>query len=176
MHIKTCIALGLVVALAACGKSGQHNGATGGGSSAVQMQPGEWELTFETVNVTGTGLPPAYAAAMKAHKITKRDCLTPEEAANPMGKIVEAQKNGQCDYSGFSIANGRIQGTITCGGGPGKAPGKMTMTMNGQYDGQNYAYTSSMTSAGQGMNMTIDSRSVAHRVGDCPAGSADNAQ
>jgi hypothetical protein len=112
---------------------------------------------------------------MKGHKVTKRNCLTPEEAANPMGKIVEAQKDGRCDYSGFNIANGRIQGTITCGGGA-KAPGKMTMTMNGQYDGQNYAYTSSMTNAGQGVNMTIESRSVAHRVGDCPAGGGDNSQ
>ena len=181
MRIKACVAIGLVLALAACGKSADRNGTKGGGGSAaagaasgaVSIQPGEWEMTYETVNVTGAGLPPAYAAQMKGHKVTSRNCITPEEAARPM-KMMETQKDGNCNYSGFSIAGGRIQGTISCGGG--KTPGKMTMTMNGQYDAQNYAYTSSMTNEGQGMNMTIESRAAAHRVGECPAGAAGNAQ
>jgi hypothetical protein len=181
MRARTCVAIGLVLALAACGKSGDRNGSKSGGGSAaaggasgpVSIQPGEWEMTYETVNVTGAGLPPAYAATMKGHKVTKRDCITPEEAARPM-KMMETQKDGNCNYSGFNIANGRIQGTISCGGG--KTPAKMTMTMNGQYDGQNYAYTSTMTTEGQGMNMTIESRAAAHRVGECPAGGAENGQ
>ena len=111
---------------------------------------------------------------MKGHKVTRRDCITPEQAAQPMKKMMEAQQKGECDYKGFSIANGHIQGTVTCGGG--NRPGKMTMAMDGQYDAQNYAYTSSMTSEGQGMNMTIRSKSVAHRVGECPAGGKDEAK
>lgn len=169
------VATGLVVALAACGKAGnQGNQSTGAGpaaAAAVQIQPGEWEMAYETVNVSGAGLPPAVAAAMKGHKATRRYCITPEEAARPMRKMMESQQKGECDYKNFSIANGQIQGTVTCGGGG--RPGKMTMSMNGQYGGQSYAYTSTMTSEGQGMNMTIESRTVAHRVGDCPAGGKD---
>jgi len=175
------IAGSLVLALAACNKSGQQNasagGSGGGGSSAPsilsgasQMQPGLWEMSYETTNVTGAGIPAAYLAQMKGHKETRRDCITPEQAAHPMAKMVEAQQKGQCNFSGFSIAGGRIQGTVTCG--DSKTPGKMTMTMNGQYDATNYAYTNRMTTEGRGMNMTIESQAVAHRVGDCPAGGA----
>ncbi|MDB5693975.1 MAG: hypothetical protein JWO81_3038 [Alphaproteobacteria bacterium] len=182
MRARTCVAIGLALALVACGKSGGQNGAKGaagsaapaGVSGAVNIQPGEWETISEVTNVNGAGLPPAYAATMKGQKSTRRSCITPEEAARPMGKMMEAQKNNACNYSNFSIAGGHIQGSISCGGG--KTASKMTMTMNGQYDAQNYTYTSSMTNEGQGMNMTIETRAAAHRVGDCPAGGAENGQ
>jgi hypothetical protein len=180
MRATYCVAMGLVLALGACGKAGNGSKAGGGGSSilggsgAATIQPGLWEMSAES-NVSGAGLPPGYAQMMKGHKDTKRDCITPEEAASP-AKMMKSGKDGNCDYSGFSFGNGHIQGTITCGGGPGKTGGKATMTMNGQYDAQNYAYTSTMTSEGQGMNMTIETKAVAHRVGDCPAGGAGNSQ
>src|ERR1700684_1398377 len=171
MDKRIYLAAGLAVALAACGKSGGGAQSAAGGP-AVQMQPGEWEMTVETVNLSGAGLPPAYAAQMKGHKITTRNCITPEEAAHPMAKMTQDRKNDQCNYSGFSFADGRIQGIISCGAGGGA--GKTTMSMNGQYDGQNYAYTSRMTSEGRGMDMTIDSKATGHRVGDCPAGGKDD--
>src|SRR3954468_13507325 len=172
MKGKFLVAGSLVVALAACNKSGQQNAANGGnaaaGSSApaaiasgtATLQPGLWEVNSEA-NVSGANLPPAYAAMMKSHKNTRRDCITPEEAARPVNLVKE--KNAACDYSGFSFSNGRVQGTITCGSPGG---GKMSMTMNGQYDAQNYAYTSTMTNQQQGMNMTIETKAIGHRVGD----------
>ena len=179
MNGKVLIAGSLVLALAACNKSSQQNAANGGGaggsastaapSGAVTVQPGLWEVSYEA-NVTGTNLPPAAAAAMKGHKDTKRDCITPEEASRPVNMM--KKNDASCDYSHFSFGNGRIQGTITCGGK--QAGGQTTMTMNGQYDAQNYAYTSTMSSAGQGMNMTIETKAVGHRVGDCPAGGANS--
>ena len=137
-------------------------------SGAATLQPGLWEVSSEA-NVTGANLPPAYAAMLKGHKTTRRDCITPEEAAQPV-KLVK-EKNAACDYSGFTFANGRVQGTITCSG---KGGSKMNMTMNGQYDAQNYAYTNTMTSQQQGMNMTIETKAIGHRVGDCPAGGGDS--
>src|SRR5437588_164928 len=124
MRKTVCIAVSLVAALAACGKSGgQGNGsqsAAGGNpvatASDIQIQPGEWEVAYETTDISGPALPPGYAAAMKGHKVTRRDCITPEQAAQPMKKMMEAQQKGECDYKGFSIANGHIQGTVTCGG------------------------------------------------------------
>ena len=180
MNGKVLIAGSLVLALAACNKSGQQNAAAGGSgggsapaataSGAATIQPGLWEVSYEA-NMSGANLPPAAAAAMKGHKDTKRDCITPEEAAQPVNMMKD--KNAACDYSHFSFGNGRIEGTITCGGKG--AAGQTSMTMNGQYDAQNYAYTSTMTSAGQGMNMTVETKAIGHRVGDCPAG-GENAQ
>jgi hypothetical protein len=180
MKGKILVAGSLVVALAACNKSGQQNAANGGNSAAgtsapaaiasgaTTVQPGLWEVSYEA-NVTGANLPPAYAAAMKGHKDTKRDCITPEEAAQPVNMMKD--KDAACDYSGFSFGNGRIQGTITCGD-KGKGGGKTSMTMNGQYDAQNYAYTSTMSSNAGGMNMTVETKAIGHRIGECPAGGA----
>lgn len=183
MHIKALATAGLVLALAACGKSGQQNATAGAGngggsassstapavaSGAATMQPGLWEVSYEA-NVSGANLPPAVAAQMASHKDTKRSCITPEQAAHPLNVVKQA--NQACDYSGFTIGNGRMQGTVTCSG---KGRGKMTMTMDGQYDAQNYAYTSTITNQAQGMNMTIETKAVAHRVGECPAGGAED--
>ena len=179
MNGKVLIAGSLVLVLAACNKSGDQNaaaGGTGGGSApaatassgAATVQPGLWEVSVEA-NVSGANLPPALAAAMKSHKTTRRDCITPEEAARPVNMVKD--KNAACDYSHFSFGGGRIQGTITCGGKG--AAGQTTMTMNGQYDAQNYAYTSTMTNSGQGMNMTVETKAIGHRVGECPAGGED---
>ena len=181
MNSKLLIAGSLVLALAACNKSGQQNAANGGAngsassteapaaaSGATMVQPGLWEVSYEA-NVSGANLPPAYAAAMKSHKETKRDCITPEEAAKPIN-MMKSSKDDSCDYSKFTLANGRMQGTITCGDKGGK--GQASMTMNGQYDAQNYAYTSTMTSNAGGMNMTIETKAIGHRVGECPAGGA----
>jgi len=183
MHAKVCLAIGLVVALAACGKSGGQNSSGGstapaggstapaGGSAAVSIQPGEWEMTYETVDIDAPGMPPAYAAQMKGHKVTRRDCITPEEAARPLTKMME-NKDNRCDYSGFTFGGGHIQGTISCGGG--KSPGKVTMTTSGQYDGQTYAYTSNMTMTGPRGDMKVESRATGHRVGECPAGGRED--
>ena len=170
------MAASLVVALAACGKSANQGNQSGTAPAAaaaadVQMQPGEWEMVVETVNVSGTALPPNYAEAMKGHKVTRRHCITPEEAAHPMRKMMESQQKGQCDFKGLTIANGQIQGSATCGGG--NRPGKMTMSMNGQFDAQSFAYTSKISNEGPGMTITIESRAAGHRVGECPAGAKD---
>jgi hypothetical protein len=180
MNGKVLIAGSLVLALAACNKSNPQNAAGSGTgaagsapgavSGAATIQPGLWEVSIET-NISGANLPPAYAAAMKGHKTTRRDCITPEEAARPVNMMKD--KDAACDYSGFTFGGGRIQGTITCGGKG--AAGKTSMTMNGQYDAQNYAYTSTMTNQAQGMNMTAETKAIGHRVGDCPAG-GENAQ
>lgn len=185
MTSKLLIAGSLVVALAACNKSAPQNetaNAAAGGetasstapaapaaaSGAATVQPGLWEITYEA-NVSGANLPPAVAAQMKSHKNTKRDCITPEQAAQPVNMMKD--KGAACDYSGFHFGNGVIQGTITCGGKG--AAGKTSMTMNGQYDAQHYAYTSTMTNQAGGMNMTIETKAVGRRVGECPAGGAE---
>jgi hypothetical protein len=177
MNGKVLIAGSLVLALAACNKSGQQNAANGNASApsaaapaaasgAATVQPGLWEVSYEA-NVSGANLPPAYAAALKSHKDTKRDCITPEQAAQPVNMMKD--KGSACDYSHFSFAGGHIQGTITCAG---KGADKTSMTMNGQYDAQNYAYTTTMTNQQQGMTMTIETKAIGHRVGECPAGGA----
>ena len=183
MTSKLLISAGLIMALAACGKSGQQSAANGsaaaGGGSAPtaaasagsgggKLQPGLWEVNYET-KATGANLPPAALAAMN-HKATTHNCITPEQAAQPLNIV--KQKDQSCDFSSFNIGGGRIRGSVTCAG-KGRG-GKSTMTMDGQYDSQSYAYTSTVTMHDQGIDMVIESKAVGHRVGECPAGGADN--
>jgi hypothetical protein len=186
------ISAGLVLALAACGKSGQTGGngaaaATGNGAAAtapapssapasgvktasLQIQPGEWEVTEETVNASGTGPAAAYLARMKGHTRTSRECITPEEASKPV--ILSQNHDNQCDYSHFTFGGGAIKGTISCNDKQNN--GSITMTMDGHYSAQSYDMTTSMAMTMQGGSTRIDARRTAHRVGDCAAGGKDS--
>jgi hypothetical protein len=175
MRKTTFAAAAGLIALAGCGGKDQPAGngaaAAGGGSAApaassaaAQIDPGEWEVAFET-SMTGTGLPPAALEAMKSHKETKRQCITPEQARRPM----DTDRDKNCDYSKFSMGGGRISGIVTCNGGGNKA----TMAMEGQFTPQTYEYTMTMNNKGQGADLTTRIRAVGHRVGDCKAGEAE---
>jgi len=176
MHIRSCIAAAGLLALAACGSSGtksDENGsaaAKGGGApaGAVKLQPGQWEMTMETLNVTAPGLPPAILASMKRPKVTTQNCMTPEDAEGPNGKFLSGGDQGNCTHEGFTMAGGRLHGSTTCTA-PGGA-GKTTMAMDGQYAPQSMNIAMTMTSDMGGRQLKVESRMTGRRIGDCPAG------
>ena len=174
MRIQSCIAAASALALAACGGPDKADGnGTAASSSAaaggqVQLDPGEWEMTMETLNVDAPGMPPAFAAAMKSAPKTHRTCMTAEEAKGPKGDIFAGQPNANCKQTGFTWAGGRIQGTTTCTGANGA--GKMEMKIDGQYGRQSMDVKMNMRTEAQGTAMTIESRMTGRRIGDCPAG------
>jgi hypothetical protein len=187
MGTKTLAVLGLALALGACGKSG--NSASGNAAAAgnaaeptataqsgaaaaagnIQLNPGEWETTSE-MQMAGLGnVPPEAAQAMKglSRKTTTRHCLTPERARNPGGEMFSGKQQEGCSKQGFTFAGGRVQGSMTC-----KDPRGMssTVTMDGQYGGDNFDVTMKMTASGEGRNMTWSAHTIGRRVGACPAG------
>lgn len=165
-----------VLVLAACGKSGGGNESTaaaGGGGSAsaagVNLQPGEWEMKTEVVNVSAEGLPAGITDGMKAQaSSTTKTCMTPEEAKGPKGDIF-AGKGSNCKSEGFSWSGGRIKGKTTCTGQGGA--GKTVMEMDGQYSPQSIDMTmKSETDLGmQGKAMKMEMRVTGRRVGECSA-------
>lgn len=186
------ISAGLAFALAACGKSAPAggNGATaanGNGTAAaasapssapatgvktvsLQIQPGEWEVTEETLNASGTGPTAAYLSRMKGRTRTSRECITPEEASKPV--MLSQNRDNQCDYSHFTFGGGTIKGTISCNEKQGN--GSVTMTMDGHYSAQSYEMNTSMDMNMHGISEKIDARRTAHRVGECSAGGKDS--
>jgi hypothetical protein len=175
--MKTQLILGAaVLALAACGNPGgkdggnASSGAAGGGSGAgVSLQPGEWEMKTEVVNVNIEGLPPGMAEGMKKQASnTNRTCMTPEEAKGPKGDMFAGGKNN-CKSEGFSWAGGRIQGKTTCTGEGGT--GTTVMEMSGQYSPQSIDMTmKSQTDLGVGgKKMSMEMRVSGRRVGECSA-------
>jgi hypothetical protein len=163
-----------VLALAACGKSGGGNessAAAGGGGSAsgVSLQPGEWEMKTEVVNVTAEGLPPGIADGMKAQAAsTSKTCMTPEEAKGPKGDMFAGSNPANCKSEGFSWAGGKIQGKTVCTGTGGA--GKTEMTMAGTYSGQSIDMTMKSKTDLGGKAMTMEMRVSGRRVGECTAG------
>jgi hypothetical protein len=147
------------------GDAAETASASGGG--AAQIQPGEWEVTMETLNIEAPNMPPEAAAMMKktmGEKNTTRQCITAEEAA---GDFTAPDQEADCTRQGFSLAGGRIQGSMTCTG----EGGKVTVTMAGQHSGTSYDMTSKIASENEAGSMTIETRNTGRRIGDCPEGS-----
>jgi hypothetical protein len=164
-----------MLALAACGSSDKGGGnaaagAAGGGSTAsgISLQPGEWEMKMEVVDVAAEGLPPGMAEGMKkSASSTSRTCMTPEEAKGPKGDIFAGDKSGNCKSEGFKWEGGRIQGKTTC---PGQAgTGQTVMTMDGRYSPQSIDMTMKSETDLMGKPMTMEMRVSGRRVGECSA-------
>lgn len=179
--MRIAIMLAGVGLLAACGQSGGGNnaaaaaaagngvavsgapsapttgGAGGGAASALQqMQPGEWEISMQLPN----------GGAMPGTRV----CLTPEDVSRGVAAMAggERQRSGiNCDYSGVTIANGRISGTSSC-----TQPGGMsvTVTMDGTMAPTEYAVNQRMRSTINGQTREMESRIVGRRIGECQAG------
>lgn len=178
MRTTMLITAGLLVALAGCGGSdtnaeGEPGGsdatgtASGLGGGAAQIQPGEWEVTMETLNIEAPNMPPEAAAMMKktmGEATTTRQCITAEDAA---GDFAAPDQDADCTRQGFTLAGGRIQGSMTCTG----EGGKVTITMAGQHSGTSYDMTSKIASENEAGSMTIETRAKGRRIGECPAGS-----
>lgn len=162
-----------VLVLAACGKSGGGNEtspAAGGGSAAasgVNLQPGEWEMKTEVVNVSAEGLPAGIADGMKAQaSSTTKTCMTPEEAKGPKGDIF-AGKDSNCKSEGFSWSGGTIKGKTVCTGTGGA--GKTEMEMDGKYSAQSIDMTMKSKTDLGGKAMTMEMRVQGKRIGECTA-------
>jgi hypothetical protein len=182
--MKTQMILGAAaLALAACGSSGgdkagsgKGSAASGGGGSAgsggaasgVSLQPGEWEIKTEVVNVKVEGLPEGVADGMKAKAGgSNRTCMTPEEAKGPSADVFAKNNPANCKSEGFSWSGGRIQGKTTCTGAGGS--GKTVMTMDGRYSPQSIDMTMKSQTDMMGKAMTMEMRVLGKRVGECTA-------
>ncbi|MGZ8286403.1 MAG: DUF3617 domain-containing protein [Allosphingosinicella sp.] len=161
------------LALAACGSSADKSGGNGtaaatGGGAGVSLQPGEWEMKMEVVDVAAEGLPAGMAESMKkSASSTNRTCMTPEEAKGPKGDIFAGDKSGSCKSEGFKWDGGRIQGKMTCPGQGGT--GETVMTMDGSYSPQNIDMTMKSRTDLMGKPMTMEMRVAGRRVGECTA-------
>jgi len=181
--MKTRLILGAAaLALAACGGSGDGKGGegagngsaaaeSGGGGSAagVSLQPGEWEMKMEVVDVKAEGMPAGVVEGLKKSgpSGTNRTCMTPEEAKGPSADLFTKNNANNCKTEGFSWAGGRIQGKTTCTGQDGA--GKTVMTMDGRYGPQSMDMTMRSDTDVMGKVMTMEMRVTGRRVGECTA-------
>ena len=111
------------LALAACGSgdvsvtnaSPEEVAAKVDAAGGARFNPGEWETTVETVSVDMPGLDgpmkDEITKMMLQRKQVGKNCVTPEQAKSPPAEVL-AQSNGRCTYETFTMAGGKIDGTL----------------------------------------------------------------
>lgn len=133
----------------------------------VKIEPGQWEITNEVLEAKADNVPDGMLQQMVGKKTTVANCVTPEQVEKPDASFLTAQKNNDCKYEDFAMTRGRMTGKIICAGG--QMPGQMEMVMDGRYQSTSYDMTADLTMTGGpgGGGMTMKSRTVGKRVGDC---------
>ncbi|HWT13397.1 MAG TPA: DUF3617 domain-containing protein [Allosphingosinicella sp.] len=150
--------------LIACGGGGSGGGG-GGGGDTVSFQPGQWETTIQVTSMNMPGMPKGMAAPTPP-PTTVRNCLTAEQARQPSADFLTGSAGSGCRSENFSMANGRISGTVQC-----DAQGTtMRSTMDGQYTATSYEMNMQTQTQAQGQNVDMEVRATARRIGDCPSG------
>ena len=174
--ILLAVSVAAITIAAGCSKGG------GGGNGATQRQPGQWESVTTIKSIDIPGAPPQVLQQVRAQvgqAQTQRECLTAEQARDPlaqMRRMLSQGNTGNCNFTDQVFAGGtiRIRGTCSpAGGGTAQVSleGTFTettleanLTMNAQ--GPAGAAMPGVTS----MNMAAEVRG--RRVGDCPGGAA----
>jgi predicted small secreted protein len=125
--------------------------------SDVALRPGRWETSM---SMAGDATPvPGAGKGGVATCLTKADLDQFDQEI--MQKPMES-----CRYDSFTMANGKIQGAMSCNPLEGEGP-TMRMTMDGTYTPETYdlAMTTEMTMGGQSKTTTM--QVVSRRVGEC---------
>jgi hypothetical protein len=173
MRIRTFAAAAALIALAACGsaaRKGDVGSAADAGKEAgpaaagpARFAPGEWESTVEMTGMNIPNMPQGYARMNRGITTVRRSCMSPRDAARPSGDIFSGRSGGQCHYSDYSLAGGKLHAVMTCAG-IGNA-GTIVRT-DGQYGATSFDVRSSVETQGA-MAMTMQMHVSARRIGDC---------
>lgn len=165
------------LALAACGSgdvsvtnaSPEEVAAKVDAAGGARFNPGEWETTVETVSIDIPGLEGRMKDEMTKLMLQKKqvgkNCVTPEQAKSPPAEVL-AQSKGRCIYETFSMAGGKIDGTLVCDA----EGGKMVMKISGTFSDDSFAIDNEMETSmpGGAQTMKIKAKTSGRRLGDCP--------
>jgi hypothetical protein len=144
--------------------------APAGGSGGLNIQPGEWEITMEMRTAQASGMP-AGMTMPQMPPSTIRSCVTPEQVSRANANFLNGggHPGMNCDYSGVTVAGGRIQGTSTCS----RAGMEARVTMDGSFTPTSYDINQQMQSTMHGRSISSTNHLVGRRVGECTPGQAN---
>lgn len=126
------------------------------------IQPGQWEVRSTVTAVDMPGAPPQMLQMMKKPQ-TMRHCITAEQAARGPQELLR-QSKGECKFTKYALAGGRMDAVMQCNSGKGNS---MTATTRGSYTPTSYEMTSTMVMNGPQGKMTMSSKGTARRLGPC---------
>lgn len=172
-------ALATSAILAAC------SGGGGGGNGPAQRQPGLWETKAKITQLQITGGAPeiqARANAQVGQERTQNECLTPEQARDPLAQMraMMAQQGptANCTFSDQVFTGGVINIRGRC---PAAGGGSAEIALTGTFTETTMTATMNVTAQGQpdpsmggATGMRITAETSGRRTGDC-AGPAPKA-
>ena len=145
--------------------------------SSTSLQPGQWEMTTRMTNIELPGVPEALATQMRTAMMnqpqTQSSCISPEEAANPAGRMMSPSGNSQgCTFTDQTFAGGtiRISGTCPMPGGRGTMRNSLTGTYTATtMDARIESEVTSPPGGPPGMPQTMRMQGslTGRRTGDC---------
>jgi uncharacterized protein DUF3617 len=160
-------------------------GASGATSAPVvatgeSMQPGQWEMAVQMRSIEIPGAPPEAQAQIRSQvgrAQTNQDCITPEQARNPLAQMRQMVAQGQaarCQFTDQVFGGGVIRIRATCPGPSGQAGGGQ-VSMEGAFTATTLQATLTVSATGAnprmpgatGMRMVADIRG--RRIGECRA-------
>ncbi len=130
--------------------------------AGAALSPGQWASTGTVTGVDMPGMPPEALAMMKRRPISHSYCLTAEQAAKDPRQLFKGD-NGECQFTRFDMAGGKLNATMQCNG----PQGKMRMTMLGTYSASSYESTNVMVVEGPRGNMRMTTKMSGKRTGAC---------
>lgn len=139
--------------------------------AAASIQPGMWESGVQVTDFSSTvpGLTREALGNMNNAAAT-RDCISPQEAANPTQALVDLAKSteGDCASDAMRFAGGTISGQLRC------TQGGMVhsdLDLSGSYTptsmDMNFYVTQNAQQNGQNYEVRYNLRMKSYRVGDC---------
>jgi hypothetical protein len=152
-----------------------------GASAGLTMQPGLWEMAVQIRSLDVAGAPPEAQARIRSQvgrTQTNRNCITPEEARNPIGQMRDMVAQGRaasCQFTDQVFGGGVIRIRATCAGPAGRGSSGR-VAMEGTFTATTVQATLTFSAQGAanpampgvtGVNMAADLRG--RRVGECPA-------
>ena len=132
-----------------------------GAAPPVQLpiQPGRWAQTVVITDVQGG--PPGFAQMMRGHSTSVSTCITPQDAAAGPRAAIE-HSGGNCRFTRYGFANGRIAGSMTC-----STPASTTTTeTSGSYTPVAMDIVGRSVTTGR-MAMRVTTHVTGHRTGAC---------
>jgi len=158
-----------VVVLLLVGVAGCSGGAekTETPVAAIELQPGEWEMTVQISDMKLNG---ASQPEMKAGKSTTfKNCITPDQIKKPDAGLFANAPN--CSYNNFYQSDGRINASISCKDAKGS---NLTNSMiDGKYTATTMTIETQMqSSVPNGGKIEMAAKMDGKRIGECPAAPA----
>ena len=134
------------------------------------IQPGQWETTTRFTSFEAPGIPEQAARDLQAHTIgqpqTETRCITPADAADPLGDMMGARNIQNCQFSEAIFSGGRIHVRGICPGSDEQSP--VSMLWEGSYTDTSMDGNFTTEIMGDPPPMRMSGTIASRRIGDCP--------